>query len=74
MTMMGKILAVGYHDPIPELVGFPTGKVRIKMRSAHPVRVYVRDTCGIVGFYVAPVDGVWRPALRFGQTATMVNK
>lgn len=71
MRMMGTILAVGYHDPIPQLVGFPPGKVRIKMRSGQPARVYVRDTCGIVGYCVEPFGGAWRPAFRIGQTASM---
>ena len=74
MSIKGTILAVGYHDPIPQLVGFPSGKVRIKMRSGQPVHVYVRDSCGIVGFCVSPVDGAWKPAFRLGQTASMENK
>ena len=58
----------GVTNPHP-MVGFPPGKVRIKMRAGEFAKVYIRNEGGIRCFIPELIHGKWLPAFEIGRNA-----
>lgn len=58
----GKKLVFGIHAALP-LVGFPAGKIRVRMRADDFVRAFVRDDVGVREFTIEEIDGTWQPSV-----------
>lgn len=52
----------GIHAALP-LVGFPAGKIRVRMRADDFVRAFVRDDVGVREFTIEEIDGTWQPSV-----------
>lgn len=51
---------LGVRDPLP-LLGFPAGRVRLRMRSQHFARAYVKTSTGLRCYIVGELEGHWVP-------------
>ena len=73
-THIGMPLVIGMTSILP-LCGFPEGRVKIRMRPGHAVRVYVRTVSGDIHEYViTEVDGQWHPFGSKDLTRETINR
>ena len=64
---VGVPVVIGVHKTISDLVVFPHGKIKIRMRPGCAVRVYVRTDNGILDYAIKNVDGKWLPVFLVGR-------
>lgn len=59
----------GIQEPKP-LVGFPEGKIRLRLRNEKFALARVRDAKGVREFLIREKDGAWTPFLESGRNIT----
>lgn len=67
----GCLIVLSKDGPVPALVGFPRGKIRLRMRPGRPVVAYVRNAGGTEKWFVKEKDGVWVPAFMRSRNVTV---
>lgn len=65
-AIIGKSIVFGVPESKP-LSGFPTGKVRLKLRNDDFAKAYVRTASGIRVFHLEDSGEHWIPALEQGR-------
>jgi hypothetical protein len=69
MIAHGRPLVFGIQKPKP-LMGFPSGKTRIRMRNTSYAKVCVRTSEGIRMFIPEERDNQWWPGIEVGHNTT----
>lgn len=57
-------------QPLKPLLGFPPGKVRLRIRSRDCVKARVKTADGVREFVVKEEDGFWVPAYETARNMT----
>jgi len=58
-------------QPVKPLIGFPEGKVKIRLRSNDFAKVFIKTQSGVRQFIPEEKDGAWHPRAELGRNQTI---